>query len=138
MINVTCAIIIEKGKILITQNDQYSDHPLKWEFPGGKIDDGETPEDCIVREINEELDLKIKVVGTLQSIDYDYKIKQIRLIPFLCTINDGAIMLKEHRSYAWKNLQELSEVDFSEADKELILRSNNRVILEEYIGEKMY
>lgn len=138
MIHVTCAIIIENGKILITQNNQYSDHPLKWEFPGGKINKEETSESCIVREIKEELDITVKVVDAMQPLDFDYDIKQIRLFPFLCEIDAGAIKLNEHVSYAWKQLGDLCDVDFSEADKELITLSENILILEKYIREKMY
>lgn len=138
MINVTCALIVENGKILITQNNQYSDHPWKWEFPGGKIGDAETAINCIVREIKEELDLTVSVVKEMQSVDFDYEIKQIRLIPFLCEIADGVIKLHEHVACAWKKLEELGDVDFSAADMKLINQSKNISILEEYIGKKMH
>ena len=61
MLKVTCAIIVKRGKILVVQNGSDSDHPLKWEFPGGKINKNETVEECISREIREELEIEIKV-----------------------------------------------------------------------------
>lgn len=138
MIHVTCALIIKNNRILITQNNPYSDHPFRWEFPGGKIKREETPECCIIREIKEELELRIRIIRRMEPVDFDYKIKQIRLIPFLCEIETGEITLNEHISYAWKKLEDLSNVDFSEADMELITRGENISILEEYVGEEMY
>lgn len=133
MLKVTCALIIAKNKILITQNGKDSDHPLQWEFPGGKINKGEKDRACIIREIKEELDVDIIILKSLFPIEHDYGIKQIRLIPFICTISAGKIQLNNHIKKKWINANELQLINFSEADKQLILIEKNREILEKYL-----
>jgi 8-oxo-dGTP diphosphatase len=117
MIDVTCAIIRnEEEEILIVQRGIKSDHPLKWEFPGGKLNAGESPEDCIIREILEELSVDIVIVSTLPPVEHDYGFRQIRLIPFVCDTLDEIPLLSEHVAYRWLNAGELKSVDFCEAD----------------------
>lgn len=135
MIKVSCAIIIENGKILITQNDSNSSHPFQWEFPGGKIKQNETAEECVVREIREELEIDISVSKSLSSVEYDYGFKKIKLIPFLCFFRKGKIKLNEHKDCKWVKLNELKLFDFSGADLALIQLQKNWEILEEYPGE---
>ena len=97
MIDVTCAIIRnEEDEILIVQRGESTDHPFKWEFPGGKIHPGETREDCIIREIREELSIDIVIVSLLPDVEHDYGFKQIRLIPFICDTLDELPLLSEH------------------------------------------
>ena len=133
MLKVTCAIIIQNKKILIVQNSSNSDHPFQWEFPGGKVIFEETSEDCIKREIREELEIEIKIYQKMVSIEFDYGFKQIELIPFLCSIKKGEIKLNEHNKLKWINVDELDEIDFSGADKKLIQLKNNLVILAQII-----
>ncbi len=135
MLNVTCALIIKDGKILITQNGPGSDHAFQWEFPGGKTHSGESEENCIVREIREELELDIKILAPLQAIEYDYGIKKIRLVPFICRIKGGKLKLNNHVKGMWILPEEFQSVHFSEADKVLISLKENREILEEYTRE---
>ena len=135
MLKVTCAIIIRNEKILIVQNNSDSDHPFQWEFPGGKINIDETPENCIKREIWEELEIEIEISRKMNSVEFDYGIKQIVLIPFLCSIKKGKIKLNEHTAFKWININELNEIDFSGADKKLIQEKQNISILEEYVGK---
>jgi len=117
MINVTCAIIRnEDNEVLIVQRGEQSDHPLKWEFPGGKLKEKETEEECIIREIKEELSIDIVICRRLPEKEYDYGYKQIRLIPFVCDTLDDIPFLTEHLAYKWLNPAELKNVDFSEAD----------------------
>jgi 8-oxo-dGTP diphosphatase len=117
MIRVTCAVIRnEKNEILIVQRGEATDHPFKWEFPGGKIAPDETEDDCIIREINEELSIEIVITGRLQEVEYDYGHKQIRLIPFICDTLDETPVLSEHIAYRWIRDTDLASVDFSEAD----------------------
>lgn len=117
MIDVTCAVIRnEDNEILIVQKGENTDHPLKWEFPGGKIMDGESDEDCIVREIKEELSMNIVICRKLKAVEHDYGIKKIKLIPFVCDTLDDIPFLAEHIAYKWINITELSKIDFSEAD----------------------
>ncbi len=127
MIRVTCAIIRnEDDEVLVVQKGPSTDHPLKWEFPGGKISRGETEEDCIIREIKEELSMTIVICGKLQTVEFDYGHKQIALIPFVCDTLDELPFLSEHISYKWLNVNDMLSVDYSEAD---VLVAKN------YLGE---
>lgn len=117
MIDVTCAIIRnDENEVLIVQRGDKSDHPFKWEFPGGKLDKDETEEECIIREIREELSMDIVTCRRMQDTEFDYGIKQIRLIPFICDTLDELPVLYEHISYRWVEAGELKNIDFSEAD----------------------
>lgn len=89
---------------------------MKWEFPGGKIELGESAEECIVREIKEELNLHITVVARLSSYSHCYDNKLIELIPFICSCVGGEIRLTEHSQFLWTTVEELSEFDWAEAD----------------------
>ena len=80
MLKVTCAIIIHRNKILVAQRNANSEHPLKWEFPGGKIDTNEKPDTSISREIKEELQIEIEIFEKMTSVNYDYGFKKIQLI----------------------------------------------------------
>ena len=117
MIDVTCAVIRnEEDRVLVVQRGEGTDHPFKWEFPGGKINHGETGEECIIREVREELSMEIVITGLLPATEYDYGFKQIRLIPFLCDTLDDLPLLSEHIDFRWIAASELTTVDFSGAD----------------------
>jgi len=117
MIDVTCAVIRnEDNEVLIVQRGEFTDHPLKWEFPGGKINKGESEEDCIFREIKEELSIDIVICGRLPEVIHDYGLKKIRLIPFICDTLDEFPFLSEHIDFRWVRADNLSLIDFSEAD----------------------
>lgn len=133
MIKVTCALLIKNGKILITRNGESSDHAFQWEFPGGKTKTLETDRECIVREIKEELELKINVIEALVPVEHDYGIKKIKLIPFICTIKSGNLKLNNHIEEKWITINELNRMNFSEADKLLIKIKLNRQALEKYL-----
>ncbi|HER08963.1 MAG TPA: NUDIX domain-containing protein, partial [Bacteroides sp.] len=83
MTDVTCAVVVERGMVLVTQRSEQMDHPLKWEFPGGKVKEGETPESCIMREIREELGLTVMVKLRLPVVVHRYGHREVRLIPFV-------------------------------------------------------
>lgn len=117
MIEVTCAIIRnEDNEVLIVQRGGESDHPFKWEFPGGKRDADESPEECIIREIKEELSIEIVICGRLDPVQYDYGIKHINLLPFVCDTLDELPILSEHFAFKWIEPVKFSGIDFSEAD----------------------
>ena len=117
MIIVTCAIIRnEEDEVLVVQHGEATDHPFKWEFPGGKLTNGETEEECIIREVEEELSMEIVICGKMDAVDHDYGHKQIRLIPFLCDTLDDIPFLSEHVAYGWVEENDLMMLDFSEAD----------------------
>ena len=117
MISVTCAIIRnDENEVLVVQRGEATDHPFKWEFPGGKLTSAETEEECIIREVEEELSLEIVICGKLSDVEYDYGHKQIRLIPFICDTLDELPVLSEHIAFKWVKDIDLMAVDFSEAD----------------------
>lgn len=120
MLNVTCAIILFQNKILVTQRSESMKLPLKWEFPGGKLESGESEEDCIVREIKEELNLKILPLKKLPSFTYDYGNFQINLIPFTAKYISGEIELSEHKAYKLLDKEELLSLDWAEADLPIV------------------
>ena len=102
--------------MLAAQRSASMSLPLKWEFPGGKIELGETAEDCLVREIEEELNIAIEVVGELPANVHEYPTVTIMLIPFVCKHISGSIVLKEHDDFKWLNKNELLALDWTEAD----------------------
>lgn len=117
MIDVTCAIIRnDDDEVLIVQRGEKTDHPFKWEFPGGKTNLNESYEDCIIREISEELSMNVVICKKLVPVEYDYGHKLIRLIPFICDSLDDIPLLSEHHAFKWIPAEELSDIDFSEAD----------------------
>lgn len=119
-IEVTCALIMNGEKVLVTQRSEEMPHPLKWEFPGGKLHRGETPERCVKREIREELGIGIYVWELLPSVKHSYGRESIKLIPFVCQWVEGEIELAEHLSYQWVRLHELDQLDWLEADLEVV------------------
>jgi 8-oxo-dGTP diphosphatase len=116
MINVTCAIIIKEDKILVTQRSEKMKLPLKWEFPGGKIEKNESEQESIIREIKEELNIEIKIIDNLTSSTFDYGSFEINLIPFIANYVSGDICLLEHKDYKWLYKTELIKLDWAEAD----------------------
>jgi 8-oxo-dGTP diphosphatase len=117
MIDVTCAVIRnEDDEILVVQRGEKTDHPFKWEFPGGKVSSGETEEECVIREIREELSIDIVICRRLPDVEHDYGHKKIRLIPFVCDTLDDLPFLTEHAAFRWIDAGELVKIDFSEAD----------------------
>lgn len=129
MIDVCCAFILKESKILAVQRGSESSHPWKWEFPGGKINAGESAKESIIREIEEELTVRIEVLNQLVPVEFDYGSKQIRLIPFVCNITSGDIKLTEHIAMQWLEFEELLSVDWSGADLEMILKNQESLKL---------
>jgi 8-oxo-dGTP diphosphatase len=118
---VSCAIILNpQNQILVTQRSSTMHLPLKWEFPGGKIEANETPEACLIREIKEELNIDIEIIEGLSANDHQYPDKFIRLIPFMCRQTGGEIFLKEHADYKWLDRKDLLDLDWAEADVEVV------------------
>lgn len=114
---VVCALIVDDDeRVLAARRSPSMDLPGKWEFPGGKVEPGETPEAALIREIKEELDLAVRVSATLPDYVHHYKEKSIRLIPFVCSVVSGKVSLKEHESWNWFNCNELQQLDWAEAD----------------------
>ena len=118
-IKVVAAIIINNGKVFATQRG-YGEFKDGWEFPGGKIEIGETPEQALVREIQEELDTKINVKEKIDTVEYDYPNFHLSMDCFICNVIKGNLILKEHESAKWLTKDELYSVDWLPADKGLI------------------
>ena len=124
-IRVSCAIIERDGLVLAAQRSVSMSMPLKWEFPGGKIKEGESPEDCLSRELIEEMGIQPAIDRPLPSSTYHYAEFTVTLFPFVCSIRSGTITLHEHFAVTWLPPCDLSSLDWAEAD---------RPVLESYRG----
>lgn len=117
---VTCGVMEQNGKFLIVQRGENTSHALKWEFPGGKVDPGETEAECMVRELKEELDIDVVVNGRLNSIEREESDMIIELIPFRCQIVGGEITLLEHLQLAWIDVEKPIAYDLCIGDYEIV------------------
>ena len=122
-IRVVAAVIVrEKNnqkQIFVTQRG-YGEFKGGWEFPGGKIEAGETSQDALIREINEELDARINVGELLDTIEYDYPAFHLSMDCFLCELATDHLVLKEHEDAKWLTIEELNSVDWLPADVTLL------------------
>jgi 8-oxo-dGTP diphosphatase len=117
---VTCGIVLNKGKILAVQRGFSKQHGGKWEFPGGKVKPDESYENCIRRELQEELSITIHIYNQLPTVFYGYPEFTIELIPFVCEISEGEVVLNEHIALKWCGFDDLEKLDFSNADKRIV------------------
>ena len=118
-IRVAAAVIYKDHKIFATQRG-YGAFKDGWEFPGGKIEEGETPENALIREIREELDTEISVGEKITCVEYDYPKFHLSMDCFWAEIVSGDLVLKEHEAAKWLSREELDSVDWLPADLELI------------------
>ena len=114
-VRVVAAVIRKDDKIFATQRG-YGEFKDGWEFPGGKIEEGETPEQALAREIKEELDTEIQVGKLIETIEYDYPKFHLSMDCFWCEIMQGGLELKEHEAARWLSKEELYSVDWLPAD----------------------
>ena len=121
IIKVVAAIIIDGENIFATQRG-YGEFEGGWEFPGGKIEEGETPEEALVREIKEELDTVIEVGELIDTVEYDYPNFHLSMDCFICSIKEGDLVLKEHSAAKWLTKETLDSVDWLPADEGLIIK----------------
>ncbi len=119
IVRVAAAVIIDKGRVFATQRG-YGEYKDGWEFPGGKIEPGETPEEAIVREIREELEAEIEPVRLIDTVEYDYPGFHLSMDCFLCRLKSENIVLKEHEAARWLDKSSLYDVEWLPADLGLI------------------
>lgn len=118
-INVVAAIIVKGTEILATQRG-YGEFEGGWEFPGGKVEQGETPEEAIAREIHEELNARISVQRFLTQVEHDYPTFHLSMKCFICTLDDPSFQLLEHHAAKWLDMQHIDTVDWLPADIKVV------------------
>ena len=118
-VKVVAAVIRSGDKIFATQRG-YGDFKDGWEFPGGKIEEGETPQQALVREIREELNTDIEVGELIETVEYDYPTFHLSMDCFWCMLVSGKLELLEHEAAKWLAKEELDSVDWLPADKGLV------------------
>ena len=118
-IRVAAAVIRKDNKIFATQRG-YGELKGGWEFPGGKIEDGETPQEALKREIEEELDTEILVGELIDTIEYDYPNFHLSMDCFWCEIVEGKLVLKEHEAARWLDRKTMDDVEWLPADVTLV------------------
>lgn len=127
-IRVVAAIIHKDGKIFATQRG-YGAYKDYWEFPGGKIEAGETPEQALIREIKEELATTIQIERFLTTVEYDYPEFHLSMDCFICSILHGQLELCEHKSASWLSMDHLHDVNWLPADVLIVdrIQRNNLI-----------
>ena len=130
-IRVVAAVIRKGNRIFATQRG-YGEFKDGWEFPGGKIEPGETPQEALVREIREELETEIRVGDLIDTIEYDYPTFHLSMDCFWCEIVEGSLELKEHEAAKWLDRESLYTVDWLPADVGLVEK------IREGIDEKVF
>ena len=116
MIDVTAAIIKREGNILIAKRSSNSSLPNKWEFPGGKVDAGETPEECLARELYEEFGIIVAVGNFLGESVYKYEHKTVRLMAFQVYTDADITTMNAHDDVRWVPVGQLLDYDLAPAD----------------------
>lgn len=127
-IEVVAAIIVRDGKVLATQRG-YGSQAGGWEFPGGKIEPGETPESAVVREILEELGARVALDGFFMTVDYDYPDFHLTMHCYLAHLEEGeTVRLLEHRAAEWVGSEEISTLDWLPADIAIVEKLKEEVL----------
>ena len=119
-LHVSCAIIEQNGTVLAAQRSPAMTLPLKWEFPGGKIEAGESPEECLHRELQEELGVTVVTGAALSPATHSYPDFTVTLYPFTCRLASGQVTMYEHHALQWIELQRMHELDWAAADLPVI------------------
>lgn len=128
IIQVTAAVIINEDKILIAQRRRDQHMGLKWEFPGGKIRESETPEACLTRELFEEFSIKTRIRELFHRNIHHYEKKSIELISFLVDFLSGEFVLRDHEEIRWVTREELASFDFADADLPIVKKLEQLII----------
>lgn len=126
-IEVVAAIIIRDGKIFATQRG-YGEWKGWWEFPGGKIEPGECPQEALVREIREELDADIEVGELLETVEWDYPDFHLKMHCFICSLVSESVHLNEHEAAAWLTRETLRSVKWLPADEGVLAKMEFNIV----------
>lgn len=118
-IKVVAALIVHEGRVFATRRG-YGEWQGWWEFPGGKVEPDESPEDALVREIREELDTLIKVEDYVTTIEWDYPTFHLSMRCYLCSVVSGSLTLLEHEAAAWLDREHLRSVRWLPADEAIL------------------
>lgn len=116
MINVTAAILERDGKILLAKRSSTSSLPNKWEFPGGKIETGETPEECLQRELSEEFKIDVTIGDFFSESIYDYEHVSVLLVAYRVYTDESIVIMNAHDEVQWVPADQLLEYDLAPAD----------------------
>lgn len=127
VIKVVAAIMIQNGRVFATQRG-YGEFKDGWEFPGGKVEPEETPQEALVREIKEEVNTVIEVGELLDTVEYDYPDFHLSMDCFICKIIAGDLELKEHEDARWLTTETLDSVDWLPADLDLIQKIKKYIL----------
>ena len=122
MVDVVAALIRDGKRFLICKRPAHKARALMWEFPGGKVEPGESPGEALIRECREELDVTLKVGSIYMQVIHEYPDLRIRLSLYEAVIASGELRQKEHEALAWIMPQEVSEYEFCPADVDIIER----------------
>jgi len=125
LIQVSAAIIRRGEQYLICQRGPSGDLPLFWEFPGGKQEANESPEECLVRECREELGVDVRITGLFDTTEYQYPNRRVALAFFNAEITDGDPQLKVHHDIRWVTAAKLKYYAFCPADTDIVSRLSN-------------
>lgn len=116
IVKVSAGVIIDKDKVLITRRAPKENYAGGWEFPGGKIEGDETQEECLLRELKEELNIQVIVRERCSEVTHNYGTIRINLIAYYCTITDGEISISVHDKFKWIKINDLLQYDLLPAD----------------------
>lgn len=125
MLVVAAAIILNDDKVLIAQREEGSNMEFRWEFPGGKLEGNETPEQALVREIKEELDMVIEPVEIYKAVRHKYRDKDILLLAYICRLVHGEGKPIECNDFKWIKKNQLSQYEYTLADVEIVEKLKN-------------
>ena len=123
-IQVVAAVLFWEGKVLCVQRTQHEKEyvSLKWEFPGGKVEEGEQFEEALVREIREELSVEIEISEFFMTVEHTYPDFHLVMHVYRCYLTEGEVILNEHADLKWLKVEELDQLDWAEADIPIVKR----------------
>ena len=123
-IKVAAAVILSENenreKVVFATERGYGEYKDWWEFPGGKVEEGETPEEALCREIREELDISVRIERFLTTVEYDYPLFHLSMDCFICRIEEGSLTLLEHEDAKWLKMSEIRSVAWLPADVKVV------------------